>query len=86
MFSPDGRFTIVYNGEIYNYAELRAELERKGVLFRSHSDSEVVLLGWREYGPAFLDGFAACSHSRSGIAGRRAATWCETHSASSRCT
>ena len=55
MFSPDGRYCIVYNGEIYNYAELRTELERKGVVFRSHSDSEVLLIGWRDHGPAFLE-------------------------------
>ena len=55
MFSPDGRYSIVYNGEIYNYAELRAELEKTGVSFRSHSDSEVLLIGWRDHGPAFLE-------------------------------
>lgn len=43
MSTPDGRLTIVYNGEIYNYRTLRAELEREGVDFRTHSDTEVIL-------------------------------------------
>src|SRR5688572_9010242 len=41
--TPDGRYTIVLNGEIYNYRELRRELEQDGVDFRSHTDTEVVL-------------------------------------------
>jgi asparagine synthase (glutamine-hydrolysing) len=43
MLSPDGRYAIVFNGEIYNYRELRADLEREGVQFRTHSDTEVLL-------------------------------------------
>ena len=43
MSTPDGRYTIVLNGEIYNYRELRRELEQDGVNFRSHSDTEAVL-------------------------------------------
>lgn len=42
MSTPDGRYTIVFNGEIYNFLELRAELESNGVQFRSHSDTEVL--------------------------------------------
>ncbi|MGE0030147.1 MAG: asparagine synthase (glutamine-hydrolyzing) [Steroidobacteraceae bacterium] len=43
MATPDGRFTVVYNGEIYNYRELRRELEARGVSFRTQSDTEVIL-------------------------------------------
>ena len=43
MTTVDGRFTIVFNGEIYNYKDLRAELERGGTQFHSQSDTEVLL-------------------------------------------
>ena len=43
MASPDGRYVIVFNGEIYNFPALRADLETKGETFRGHSDTEVLL-------------------------------------------
>lgn len=43
MHTPDGRYVISYNGEIYNYKELRSELEQRGVQFQTHSDTEVIL-------------------------------------------
>jgi asparagine synthase (glutamine-hydrolysing) len=41
--TPDGRFTLIFNGEIYNYRELRADLEKRGVVFQTQSDTEVLL-------------------------------------------
>ena len=43
MVSADGRFHIVFNGEVYNYRELRRDLERRGAVFRSQSDTEVLV-------------------------------------------
>ncbi|MEQ8284620.1 asparagine synthase (glutamine-hydrolyzing) [Thalassospira sp.] len=45
MTSPDGRYVFVYNGEVYNYAELRGGLEQQGWQFRTDSDSEVLMAG-----------------------------------------
>ncbi|BAE48846.1 asparagine synthase (glutamine-hydrolyzing) [Paramagnetospirillum magneticum] len=50
MTSADGRLALVFNGEIYNYRALRAELESLGTVFRSHTDTEVILEGWRHWG------------------------------------
>jgi len=49
FFSPDGDTVIVFNGEVYNHAELRRELEQRGRVFRSHSDTEVVLHSFLEW-------------------------------------
>src|SRR5438128_6630652 len=50
MVSRDGHVVLSYNGEIYNFQELRAELERLGHQFRSKTDSEVVLNAWHQWG------------------------------------
>ena len=50
MFSSDDRYTIIFNGEIYNYRDLRAELEKLGGRFRGQSDTEVILEGCVEWG------------------------------------
>ena len=54
MALPDDEVVVSYNGEIYNFQEVRAELERKGARFTSHSDTEVLLHGWRAWGPDLL--------------------------------
>ncbi len=51
MTTPDGRFSLIYNGELYNDAELRAELEAEGVRFRSSCDTETVLHALARWGP-----------------------------------
>ncbi len=55
--SACGRYTLVFNGEIYNYLEIRAELEAAGVTFRTRSDTEVLLEAWIRWGAAALDRF-----------------------------
>lgn len=50
MLTPDGATVLVLNGEIYNFRELRRELEAAGHVFRTKSDTEVLLLGYREWG------------------------------------
>jgi asparagine synthase (glutamine-hydrolysing) len=55
MSTPDGRFHLSFNGEIYNYVELRRELESLGQRFRSATDTEVLLGAWAEWGPATLE-------------------------------
>ena len=57
MHSHDDRFVVTYNGELYNYLELRAELEREGVRFRSASDTEVLLEAYARWGRAALQRF-----------------------------
>ncbi len=54
MASADGQAWIVFNGEIYNYRLLRGELEARGRLFRTKSDTEVILEGYLEHGPDFV--------------------------------
>ena len=52
MLSEDGRFVLVYNGEIYNYLEIRAELAASGAEFRTQGDTEVLLQALILWGPA----------------------------------
>jgi asparagine synthase (glutamine-hydrolysing) len=54
FFSPDGRYCLSYNGEIYNYVELRRSMETAGATFVSDSDTEVLLLGLIQRGADFL--------------------------------
>lgn len=57
LSTPDGSHWITYNGELFNYLELRAELEREGHRFLTQSDTEVVVTAYREWGPSCLDRF-----------------------------
>src|SRR5438093_269732 len=57
MRSPDGAGWLVYNGEIYNAAELRSELQGRGAVFRSRSDTEVALQALCAWGPDALERF-----------------------------
>ena len=54
MCSDDGQLVVVFNGEIYNYIELRDELRAAGYSFRSTSDTEVLLAAYRHWGPECL--------------------------------
>jgi asparagine synthase (glutamine-hydrolysing) len=57
MSDASGRYWLVFNGEIYNYRELRRELEGRGHRFASETDSEVILYAYREWGVGALDRF-----------------------------
>ena len=52
MVSQDNRYALTYNGEIYNFREIRSELISKGYSFLSQTDSEIVLHAWAEWGQA----------------------------------
>lgn len=68
MLSLDGRYVVVFNGEIYNHRQLRNELLAEGARFRSNSDTEVLLEGWRLWGETMLQKlrgmFAFAVHDR----------------------
>ena len=55
MHSPDGRYVLVYNGEVYNFRELREDLVSRGHRFTSTGDTEVLLHGLTEYGEKFIE-------------------------------
>ncbi len=55
MVSDDGRYVLSYNGEIYNFRELRSVLEGLGHVFRTSSDTEVLLKGWSQWGEGVLE-------------------------------
>jgi len=68
LTNEDGQVVVTFNGEIYNYRELMRELEALGHRFRTVSDTEVLVHGWEQWGPALLDRligqFAFAIHDR----------------------
>jgi len=57
MFSEDGDLVLVFNGEVYNYLELKEELKGKGHHFKTNSDTEVIIKSYEEYGDNCVDTF-----------------------------
>ncbi|MCM2280120.1 MAG: asparagine synthase (glutamine-hydrolyzing) [Oligoflexia bacterium] len=57
LFNEDGRIAVVFNGEIYNFQELRGELERAGHRFATRSDTEIIVHGFEEWGIEAFDRF-----------------------------
>ncbi len=57
MLTPDRKLAISFNGDIYNFREIRQDLAAKGHRFRTESDTEVILAAWRQWGPDCLSRF-----------------------------
>lgn len=57
LFNEDGSVAIVFNGEIYNFQELAKELQAAGHVFRTHSDTEVIVHAWEQWGKACVTRF-----------------------------
>ena len=57
MTDPSGRFTLVFNGEVYNFEEIKVTLEKEGIAFKTSSDTEVVLQAYMHWGAECVDQF-----------------------------
>src|SRR5260370_38988054 len=86
ILSEDGDFGIAFNGEIYKHLELRAELEKLGHRFVSHSDTETVLRSFIQWDKIVFRACGACSPSRCGRNQKDALFLPATAWASSHCT
>ena len=62
MMLNNGKFVLIYNGEIYNFKELKLELIKKGYKFKSKTDTEVLFYGLIDQGPRFIKNVMACLH------------------------
>lgn len=65
--SLDKRYWIIFNGEIYNFVEIRYELEETGYKFRTHSDTEVALYAYLEWGEKFQKNAMECGRLQYGM-------------------
>ncbi len=86
MISGNGRYAIVFNGEIYNFRQLREQLVQSGVALKSHSDTEVILELYAIEGASCVTKSMACSPWLSGIRKHILCFVLETHLASNRST
>ena len=86
MSNEDGTVWVTFNGEIYNFLELRTELEAHGHRFATRSDTEVIVHAFEHMGRHASSGFAACSPSRSGTSGGGSCSWPAIGSARSLCS
>ena len=64
IFNEDRSVWIVYNGETYNFPELRADLEKRGHHLSTHCDTELIVHLYEDFGPDCIKNFEACSHLR----------------------
>ena len=72
MADPEEKCWITYNGEIYNYRELRQDLEKAGFVFRSDTDTEVLLYAYQHWASCTSDRFPLAVMSRMSL------SWCST--------
>mgnify|MGYP000691867008 CR=1 FL=1 len=84
ILNEDGSLVLLFNGEIYNYQELREELIKAGHVFTTKTDSETILHGYEEYGKKSLTVCAACLLSSSGTRTQKSSLVHAIFSASSR--
>ena len=77
MYNEDGTVVVVFNGEIFNFMDLRTELQAKGHIFTTHCDTEVILHGYEEYGTALaaklrgMFAFVVCDTKTNTLYGAR---------------
>ena len=77
LYSEDKNLVIVFNGEIFNFMDLRTELQAKGHIFKTHCDTEVILHGYEEYGTALaaklrgMFAFVVCDTKTNTLYGAR---------------